>query len=139
MPQRWDLGTLCKYRRLLMCKCVCVCQRKRVINRRGRTCQEQLFEKIPFSFPFILTSFSIWHSPYNYSLAFHSKDNRQAFRTSYSVFHTLFFFFKAPNHSIFVSNKKQTISSFPHSKHPTDCRLNGILCCVSQNSTTRYC
>lgn len=82
--------------------CVCVCQGKRVVNRRGGTCQEQLLEKIPFSFPFILSSFNVWHNPYNYSLAFHSKDNQQAFRTSYSVFHTLFF--KAPNHSIFILN-----------------------------------
>ena len=30
MPQRWDLGMLCKCRRLLMCKRVCVCQGKSV-------------------------------------------------------------------------------------------------------------
>ena len=118
-----------------MCKRLCVCQGKRVRSGRGGTCQEQLLEKTPLSFPFILSSFSVWHSPYNYSLLFILKTTNKLSERP-TVFFLHFFFFKTSNHPNFVLN--QTISPFPHSKDPTGCRLNRILCCVSQKNTTRY-
>ena len=122
-----------------MCKCVCVCQGKRVISRRGGTCQEQLLEKTPFSFPFILSSFSVWHSPYNYSLLFILKTTNKLSELPTVFFPQVFFVVvvavvKASNHPKFVLN--QTISPFPHSKDPKGCRLNRILCCVSPKNTT---
>ena len=120
-----------------MCKCVCVCQGKRVIRRRGGTCQEQLLEKTPFSFPFILSSFSVWHSPYNYSLLFILKTTNKLSELPTMFFPQVFVVVvKASNHPKFVLN--QTISPFPYSKDPKGCRLNRFLCCVSPKNTTRY-
>ena len=76
-----------------MCKRDCMCQGKRVISGRGGTCQEQLLEKTPFSFPFILSSFSVWHSPYNYSLLFILKTTNKLSERPTAFFPQFFFFF----------------------------------------------
>ena len=88
-----------------MCKRVCMCQGKRVISGRGGTCQEQLLEKTPFSFPFILSSFSVWHSPYNYSLLFILKTTNKLSERPTVFFPQCFFFFNTSNHPKFVLNQ----------------------------------
>lgn len=83
-------------------------------------------------------SSSVWHSPYNYSLAFHSKDNQQAFRTSYSVFLIHLKKIKQQIIQYVFYTKSKPLTRFLIPKTPVGFRLNRILCYVSKNNTTRH-